>query len=337
MAEITKVGPHLGVRPTCEALGVAPATYYRHQRTKEEPRVKVSPRALTSQERQEVLDVLHEPRFVDVAPAEVFATLLDEGRYLGSERTMYRVLAANREVRERRDQLRHPHYAAPELMATGPNELWSWDITSAVLAERLIGASCQRQGIGRDQLTLHADRGSSMRSKTVALLLSDLGVTKTHSRPYTSTDNPPVRLHPAQPWLLWPVLRLVQPSAPPRFSGVADAPRCPLRAGRATIGRAGSGAHGCLCGPSGAVPKRHAHTGGPAGGRMDQQAEGVWVCRGERHRDLSRNRRSQAADGKRPPGIRGDQAHREGADARGCSLNSKRKCLIFIDRFRLPQ
>ena len=170
-----------------------------------------------------MLDVLHEDRFVDLAPAEVFATLLDEGRYLCSERTMYRILAANQEARERRDQLRHPSYAVPELMATGPNELWSWDITklkgpakwvyfylyvildvfsryvvgwmvahreSAALAERLIETSCRRQGISPGQLTLHADRGSSMRSKTVALLLSDLGVTKTHSRPYTSTDNP---------------------------------------------------------------------------------------------------------------------------------------------------
>jgi putative transposase len=160
---------------------------------------------------------------VDLAPAEVFATLLDEGRYLCSERTMYRILAVNQEVRERREQLRHPAYAVPELMATGPNELWSWDITklkgpakwvyfylyvildvfsrfvvgwmvahreSAALAKRLIEESCQRQGISQGQLTLHADRGSSMRSKTVALLLSDLGVTKTHSRPYTSTDNP---------------------------------------------------------------------------------------------------------------------------------------------------
>ena len=223
MAEIAEVGPRLGVRPTCEALGVAAATYYRHQRGKEPPKAKGSPRALTPEERQEVLDVLHKPRFVDLAPAEVFATLLDESRYLCSERTMYRILAANQEVRERRDQLRHPSYAAPELMATGPNELWSWDITklkgpakwvyfclyvildvfsrfvvgwmvahreSAALAERLIEESCERQGIGQGQLTLHADRGSSMRSKTVALLLSDLGVTKTHSRPYTSTDNP---------------------------------------------------------------------------------------------------------------------------------------------------
>jgi putative transposase len=174
-------------------------------------------------ERQAVLTVLHEDRFVDVAPGEVVATLLDEERYLCSERTMYLLLTAHQEVRERRNQLRHPSYAAPELLATAPNELWSWDITrlkgpakwlyyylyvildifsryvvgwmvagreAARLAEQLIAETCARQGITPGQLTLHADRGSSMRSKTVALLLADLGVTKTHSRPYTSTDNP---------------------------------------------------------------------------------------------------------------------------------------------------
>jgi len=223
MEKIAEVGPRLGVRATCEALGVAPATYYRSRRPKRPPKPRSSPRALSSQERQEVLDTLHEPRFVDSAPAQVVATLLDEKRYLCSERTMYRILRDNEEVRERRNQLRHPSYAAPELMATGPNELWSWDITklkgpvkwtyfylyvildvfsryvvgwmvahreSAKLAERLIAETCERQGISRGQLNLHADRGPSMRSKDVALLLADLGVTKTHSRPYTSTDNP---------------------------------------------------------------------------------------------------------------------------------------------------
>ena len=223
MEKIAEVGPRLGVRATCEALGVAPASYYRSRRPRREPKPRSSPRALSLEERQDVLDVLHESRFVDLAPAEVYATLLDEGGYLCSERTMYRILAANQEVRERRDQLRHPRYAAPELMATAANELWSWDITklkgpakwvyyylyvildvfsryvvgwmvaereSAALAERLIEETCERQGIARGQLTLHADRGSSMRSKTVALLLADLGVTKTHSRPYTATDNP---------------------------------------------------------------------------------------------------------------------------------------------------
>jgi putative transposase len=224
MDKITEVGPRLGVRATCAALGVAPASYYRCRKSSRSPvRLRSSPRALSAQERQDVLDTLHAPRFVDLAPAEVYATLLDEGHYLCSERTMYRILAANHEVRERRDQLRHPSYAAPELMATAANELWSWDITklkapvkwvyyylyvildvfsryvvgwmvaqreSAALAERLIEETCERQAIARGQLTLHADRGSSMRSKTVALLLADLGVTKTHSRPYTSTDNP---------------------------------------------------------------------------------------------------------------------------------------------------
>jgi putative transposase len=181
------------------------------------------PRALQAEERAAVLGVLHEPRFVDLAPAEVYATLLDEGRYLCSERTMYRLLAAHDEVRERRNQLRHPRYAAPELLARRPNELWSWDITkllgpakwayfylyvmldvfsryvvgwmvahreSATLAERFIHGTCTRQRIAREQLTIHADRGSAMTSKSVAFLLADLGITKTHSRPHVSNDNP---------------------------------------------------------------------------------------------------------------------------------------------------
>jgi putative transposase len=169
-----------------------------------------------------VLAVLHEPRFVDLAPAEVYATLLDEGRYLCSERTMYRLLAAHDEVRERRNHLRHPRYAAAEVLARRPNELWSWDITkllgtakwtyfylyvmldvfsryvvgwmiahreSATLPERFIRETCARQGIGREQLTIHADRGPAMTSKAVALLLADLGITKTHARPHVSNDN----------------------------------------------------------------------------------------------------------------------------------------------------
>ena len=213
-----------GVAAICAAIGMARASFYRWLNPVYGPAMRrSSPRALSSSERDAVLGVLHEDRFVDLAPAEVHATLLDEGKYLCSERTMYRVLDANAEVRERRDQLRHPAYAAPELLATRPNELWSWDITkllgaqtwtyfhlyvildvfsryvvgwmvapceSAPLAEQLIRETCERQGIEADQLTLHADRGSSMRSKLVALLLSDLGVNKTHSRPHVSNDNP---------------------------------------------------------------------------------------------------------------------------------------------------
>src|SRR5216110_4125852 len=194
-----------------EALGLPRATYYRRRRpSRAAPPRRPSPRALSAGERGAVLAVLHEPRFVDLAPAEVYATLLDAGQYLCSERTMYRVLAAHQEVRERRQQLRHPRYAAPELLARRPNELWSWDITkllgpakwtyfylyvmldvfsryvvgwmvahreSASLAEQFIHETCSRQGIERGQLTIHAGRGSAMTSKPVALLLADLRVT----------------------------------------------------------------------------------------------------------------------------------------------------------------
>jgi putative transposase len=195
-----------------------------------------------------VLTVLHERRFVDLAPAEVYATLLDEGTYLCSERTMYRVLAEHQEVRERRNQLRHPHYAAPELLARRPNELWSWDITkllgpakwtyfylyvmldvfsryvvgwmvahreSAALAEQFIRETCARQGIERNQLTIHADRGPAMHSKPVALLLADLGVTKTHARPHVSNDNP---FSEAQ----FKTLKY-RPTFPERFGSIQDA------------------------------------------------------------------------------------------------------------------
>lgn len=223
MRTVTDIGPRLGVAQTCDALGVPRATYYRSLEPRVERVPRTSPRALSSGEKAAVLDVLHELRFADLAPAEVYAGLLEDGRYLCSERTMYRILAENKEVRDRRNQRRHPHYARPELLATRPNELWSWDITkllgpvkwtyyylysiidvfsrytvgwmvayreSRALAERLISETLDRQGIGPDELTIHADRGSSMTSKPVALLLADLGVTKTHSRPHVSNDNP---------------------------------------------------------------------------------------------------------------------------------------------------
>ena len=174
-------------------------------------------------ERQAVLDTLHSDRFVDQSPAEVHATLLEEQTYLCSPRTMYRVLAGAEEVRERRNQARHPAYTKPELVATGSNQVWSWDITklkgpvqyvyfslyvildlfsryvvgwmvasheSARLAERLIEETCAKQGIAPHQLTIHADRGAPMRSKLVALLFSDLGIDASHSRPRVSNDNP---------------------------------------------------------------------------------------------------------------------------------------------------
>src|SRR5438552_7940060 len=130
MATVTQIGPRLGIAPTCAALGLPRATYYRRRQPQRVvPPRRLSLRALGAAERAAVLEHLYTPRFVDLAPAEVYATLLDEGAYLCSERTMYRLLARRAEVRERRDQLRHPRYAAPELFARRPNELWSWDIT----------------------------------------------------------------------------------------------------------------------------------------------------------------------------------------------------------------
>jgi len=224
---VEELTPVVGTRPACRALGAAPATIYRRRRPPE-PRPRrertIPARALSESEREAVLGELHSERFVDCSPAQVWATLLDEGRYLASQRTMYRLLAARHgSVTERRDQLTHPPYTAPELLAEGPNEVWSWDISklkgpakwtvfylyvildvfsrysvgwtvqhreSAELAKALIAQSVEQQQITRGQLTVHADRGTSMRSKPVAFLLADLGVLKTHSRPYTSTDNP---------------------------------------------------------------------------------------------------------------------------------------------------
>ncbi len=214
----------IGIKPACAALGIVRSGFYRGQEPAKAPSPRPSPpRALSFEERQAVLATLHTDRFVDTAPATVYATLLDEGRYYCSIRTLYRILDERAEVKERRNQLRHPVYQKPELLATAPNQVWSWDITkllgpvkwsycylyvildifsryvvgwmiapaeSAVLAQRLIKDTCEKQQIGTGQLTLHADRGSSMTSKPVALLLADLGVTKTHSRPYTSDDNP---------------------------------------------------------------------------------------------------------------------------------------------------
>ena len=224
MRLVAERGKELGVAPLCAAVGIPRASFYRRQQPlRTSVRERTSPRALTSPERRQVVDILHEPRFVDLAPAEVYATLLDEGQYVCSERTMYRILSSSQEVRERRNQLRHPPYAAPELLAERPNEVWSWDITkllgpakwtycylyvildifsryvvgwmvayrqSAALAQRLIEETCARQGILPGRLTVHADRGSSMIAKPVALLLADLGVVKTHSRPHVSNDNP---------------------------------------------------------------------------------------------------------------------------------------------------
>jgi len=228
-AAISTLAARVGVRAACVAVGAAQAGYYRRHRASVAPprpapvahRDRQQPRALTVAERDRILDVLHSRRFADLAPAEVWAILLDEGIYLGSQSTFYRLLRAAGETRERRRQATHPAAVKPELVATSPNQVWSWDITklhgpakwtyyylyvildifsryvvgwmvatreSAALAEVLIRQTCAKQGIGADQLTIHADRGSSMTSKPVALLLADLSVT--HSRPHVSDDNP---------------------------------------------------------------------------------------------------------------------------------------------------
>jgi putative transposase len=219
--------PELGPVAACDALGVSRASLHRLRNPSPalaEPRRRSSPpRALTVEERAIVLGHLHAERFQDRSPAEVYATLLDEGVYCCSIRTLYRFLAAEGETRERRDQLIHPPYQKPQLLATAPNQLWSWDITKLLgpakwtyfylyvildvfsryvvgwmvadregkeLARQFIAETCAKHEIAPGQLTLHADRGSSMTSKPVAFMLADLGVTKTHSRPHISDDNP---------------------------------------------------------------------------------------------------------------------------------------------------
>ena len=221
MAE--ELAVRVGVSQACRALGVPRSSLYRARQPKQVTSSRrQSGRALDLAEKAEVRAVLNSERFWDAAPREVYASLLDEGEYLCHWRTMYRILEEHGEVRERRNQRRRPVSVRPELRAAGPNQLWSWDITQlrgprgiyyhlyvildvfsrfvpgwmiaerelAGLAEQLIAETCAKQGIPRDQLVLHSDRGSAMRSKTVAQLLINLGVVKSHSRPYTPTDNP---------------------------------------------------------------------------------------------------------------------------------------------------
>jgi putative transposase len=227
MTAVTELAPTVGIAAACRALGVSRAGFYRRQqppRTHSAPKTRrASPRALNQAERQGVRDVLNSERFVDQAPAQVQTALLDEGVYHCSTRTMYRILDEAQEVRERRNLLRHPHYHKPELLATGPNQVWSWDITMlpgpgkgtrfhlyvildifsryvvgwllaerecAHLAKRLIRESCDKQEVQPEQLTIHSDRGPSMKSQTVAQLLAALGIIKSQSRPHVSNDNP---------------------------------------------------------------------------------------------------------------------------------------------------
>ena len=251
IAAVKEMAPVVGTRRACAALSLPPSAYYRSLSPpgprEEKPRPP-SARALPAEKRAEVLMVLNSERFADVAPPEVYATLLDENVRHCSVRSMYRYLAAEGQVRERRNQLRHPRYAAPELLASGPNEVWSWDITklraeqkwtyyylyvlldifsryvvgwmlahreSGKLAAKFIEETCAKQNIKPGQLTVHADRGSAPKSKTVAQLYADLGVEVSHSRPRVSNDNPFSEAH-------FKTLKY-RPTYPDRFGGYEHA------------------------------------------------------------------------------------------------------------------
>lgn len=222
MNTVIELGREIGFKPACEALEVSRATVYRRLKPKARRPRRPSPRALSAEERQRVLDVLHSETFRDLSVPEVYATLLTSGEYLASTSTMYRVLRAASGTRERRNIRNHPTYQKPELVATGPNQVWTWDITklrgpqrgvyyslyvvldiysrmvvgwlladreSAALAERLLAETIERHGIMEGQLKIHSDRGAPMTSQTVSQLLANLGVTKSLSRPKVSNDN----------------------------------------------------------------------------------------------------------------------------------------------------
>jgi putative transposase len=252
MTAAVQAMPQLGPVATCAALGVSRASLHRQQNLPLLPLDPIQrpspPRALTAEERWVVLGHLHSERFQDRSPTEVYGTLLDEGVYCCSARSMYRLLEKEGETRERRDQLIHPPYRKPELLATAPNQLWSWDITKLLgpakwtyfylyvildvfsryvvgwmvadregkeLAKQFIAETCQKHGIVPGQLTLHMDRGAAMKSKPVAFMMAELGVTKTHSRPHTSNDNPFSESH-------FKTLKY-RPDFPDRFGSQQDA------------------------------------------------------------------------------------------------------------------
>lgn len=249
MKLIHELAAQVGKRRACQVLNVPRSSFYRSEQPRKPllPRPR-PPRALRAEEQQQVLDLLHSPRFVDCAPIAVWAILLDEGRYLCSARTMYRLLETAHEVRERRDHLRHPHYTKPELLAQNPNEVWTWDITelrgpvkyqrfylyvildlfsryvvawmvaevqSHELARQLITQAVEREAIVEGQLTIHSDRGATMVAKALGFMLADLGILKSHSRPHCSNDNPFIESH-------FRTLKY-RPEFPDRFGSVCDA------------------------------------------------------------------------------------------------------------------
>jgi putative transposase len=246
---VNELAAKVGLKRACETLGVPRSRVYRARQSQPAAKLRQTPaHALSLEERAQVRETLNSQRFMDKAPRQVYAALLDEGRYLCHWRTMYRVLAAHDEVRERRRVRRHPLYKKPELLATAPNQVWSWDITylrgpqkwehyplytvldiysryvvgwmiaeveSADLARQLIAATALKQGIVPDQLTLHADNGAPMRGKPLSQLLGDLGITKSHNRPHTSDDNPFSEAH-------FKTMKY-RPDYPDRFASLAQA------------------------------------------------------------------------------------------------------------------
>lgn len=253
MEALAELRPHVGQRAGCRFLGLSRATLHRRTHPVARAQVPRSPRkvpewALNATERQAFLDLAHSRQFIDKSCAEIFYALLDQKhQYLCSIRTMYRILSEHGEVKERRNQLRHPVYTRPELLATGPNQLWSWDITklrgpsrgiyyhlyvvidvysryvvawmladreSEELATELLSEAYRRHGITPGGLTVHSDRGPAMKAASVTNLLATLGVTKSHSRPHVSNDNPYSESH-------FKTMKY-RPDFPPRFGGLED-------------------------------------------------------------------------------------------------------------------
>ncbi len=246
---MSELATKVGMKRACEVLGVARSSIYRARQPHSDAQPRLAPaHALSSEERAQVRETLNSERFMDKPPRQVYAALLDEGRYLCHWRTMYRILATHDEVRERRRVRRHPLYKKPELLATAPNQVWSWDITylrgaekwehyplytvldiysryvvgwmiaeveSSDLARQLIAATALKQDIQPDQLTLHADNGAPMRGKPLSQLLVDLGITKSHNRPHTSDDNPFSEAH-------FKTMKY-RPDYPDRFASLAEA------------------------------------------------------------------------------------------------------------------
>ena len=242
---------NLDVKAACEALGVPRSSFYRQRwgRRLTHPRPRPRPpRTLTKPQEKEILDVLHSEPYVDKAPAQVWASMLDQGMVLCCVRTMYRILAAKGEVRERRDQRRHPRHTKPQLEATAPRQLWSWDITKlrgpekrvffclyvvldvfsryvvgwlisarecSELAKQLFEETCEKEAIVPGEVTAHSDRGSPMKAKSTAVFMADLGLTQSFSRPRVSNDN-------AYSESQFKTLKS-RPEFPGRFGSLADA------------------------------------------------------------------------------------------------------------------